>query len=318
MTYYKVIEKDDISLHLIDLPQKISGFSNFLAAWLIKDRRRDRTILIDCGPSSSIPSLLEDLANLEARPDHLLLSHIHLDHGGGAGDLLVEYPSMEITAHGRGAKHLVNPSRLWEESLAVLGSTAEAYGKPSPIPESSLAKAPDGITEIDTPGHASHHLTFYTELERTRTMFSGEALGVCIEDMAHTWTNKTEEEDMLYVRPATAPPFRYETTLSSIKKLSMIDCDLICPGHYGPVHSTNLVLDKAERQLRLWRKLIDPLYESGKRDAKELVEMLIMNDPYLNCFNKFTEEVKARERSFLENSVKGFINELELKASEGE
>ncbi|OPZ55723.1 MAG: Alginate biosynthesis sensor protein KinB [Synergistetes bacterium ADurb.Bin520] len=108
------------NLYLIDIDQALEGFRKFISAWLY--RVNGATILVDPGPASTIPCLVERLkgAGVE-RIDHVLLTHIHLDHAGGTGHLMQHFPGARVNCHPKGIPHLAAPQKLWEESKKVLG-----------------------------------------------------------------------------------------------------------------------------------------------------------------------------------------------------
>ena len=114
----------DLKIVLIDLPvEKLPGFHHFLSSWLIIDESSSRTILIDVGPVSSVPVLVQSIEAVGvSKLDFILLTHVHLDHSGGLGHLLKKFESAKVLAHPKGKKHLLNPKRLWESSVEVLGT----------------------------------------------------------------------------------------------------------------------------------------------------------------------------------------------------
>ena len=121
-------------LRMVDLPLPMSGFRYFVTSWL--HVAAHAAVLVDPGPASSIPTLIRALESFGLkRLDLVLLTHVHLDHSGGLGHLLVRYPEARVICHPRGAPHLVDPARLWTVSLRNLGEIAEMYGKPDPAPE---------------------------------------------------------------------------------------------------------------------------------------------------------------------------------------
>ena len=101
----------DSHLFLIDLPQKLEGFHNFIGAWVYRDE--DVCFLVDPGPAASINALEEALRALEVTHlDFILLTHIHIDHAGGTGKILARFPGARVICHPAGIKHMVNPAKL--------------------------------------------------------------------------------------------------------------------------------------------------------------------------------------------------------------
>ncbi len=320
-----------MDLYLIDLPLPVRGFQKFLNCWLIIDHTRDKVILVDTGPASTIPFLEKTLSSLGIdRVDYLLLTHVHLDHGGGAGHFHEKFPLTQVVVSPRGSRHISDPSRLWEGSLATLGRMAEAYGKPIPVPPSVIVDPGQDLLPLkilDTPGHAPHHLSFlYEDL-----LFAGEAAGVYLSRDLQTGMNVIWREDCLesimkglpdYIRPATPPPFQMSTTLLSLGLLNASGASTICYCHYGFSHYPSMMLQSSRSQLLLWEREINCiLKEENGSDANhsedDLIEIgfqrLLKVDLNLRAFEFLVEAVKQREGFFLKNSIRGFMRYLSGK-----
>lgn len=149
-----------------------------------------RAAFVDTGPASGIPHLLSALARLGVAPeqvDYVLLTHVHLDHAGGAGLLMQSLPNAQAVVHPRGARHMIDPSKLIEGSIAVYGEERfrELYGQIVPIPRERVTQSADGmwialagrkLELIHTPGHALHH---YCVIDRqAEAIFSGDTFGI--------------------------------------------------------------------------------------------------------------------------------------------
>lgn len=138
--------------------------------------------LIDSGPSTVHDTLVAEIE--ESRPERLLVTHIHLDHSGGAGKLVERWPDLEVWVHERGAKHLADPSKLVASASRLYGDRmAELWGDIVPVPQENLRVLTGGETigawrVAYTPGHASHHVSYLHE--PTGTAFTGDTAGVRI------------------------------------------------------------------------------------------------------------------------------------------
>jgi glyoxylase-like metal-dependent hydrolase (beta-lactamase superfamily II) len=149
----------------------------------------DKKTLIDTGPSTSAAVVLEGIRQIGFQPeeiDYLVITHIHLDHSGGAGTLLKAMPRARVTAHPRAIKHLFNPSRLIESVIAAQGPEAVVRnGEVLPVEGRRLTAAFDGdtldlgqgqiLTILDAPGHAPHEICILES--RNRGIFVGDAVG---------------------------------------------------------------------------------------------------------------------------------------------
>jgi glyoxylase-like metal-dependent hydrolase (beta-lactamase superfamily II) len=152
------------------------GRSNCIAAWRVGE------VLVDCGPSTTVTRLLAELGDW--RPRALLLTHVHFDHAGAAGTLARRWPDLEIWVHRRGARHLAAPERLEASARRVFGPEFDKrFGILEPVPSMNLhaldgGELTRGFQVLDTPGHASHHLTF---IDRSGWAFVGDVSGVRLE-----------------------------------------------------------------------------------------------------------------------------------------
>lgn len=152
------------------------GRERVIGCWQVGD------VLIDPGPGSCLPTLLEALG--DERPRALLLTHIHLDHAGASGSLVQRWPDLEVYVHERGAPHLIDPSRLLGSARRLYGDYMDQlWGEMLPVPERNVRVLRGGERLIDgafevayTPGHASHHVCYLHE----GTAFVGDVGGVRI------------------------------------------------------------------------------------------------------------------------------------------
>ncbi len=175
----------DYGIHTID-----TGFNRprFDAAYLMVENGRGA--FIDCGTNHSVPRLLQALesAGLHVHDvDWLILTHVHLDHAGGAGELMKQLPRAQLLVHPRGARHMIDPSKLWAGASAVYGEAEmqRSYGRLAPIPASRVVKVDDGATYelagrplqfMHSPGHAKHHHCIWDA--RSRSWFTGDTFGL--------------------------------------------------------------------------------------------------------------------------------------------
>ncbi len=292
---------DMTKLHCIDLDQpQLEGFTKFISAWVYLGVVF-AFLLFPC-PLSSIPVLLKELERLGVdRLDYILLTHIHIDHAGGTGKLLEYFPMAQVICHPDGIKHLVNPDKLWQGSLKVLGKMAEAYGEILPVPAASISFSEKvgslPLQAVLTPGHAQHHLCFcYEDL-----LFGGEVAGV-----------RSEVEGGIYMRPATPPRFLLEVALESLERVMALEPRYLVFAHYGLVEPAMEYLDIGRRQLQLWVRGVEEAAARGVDEGMEdrLFDWLVDHDPVYRRIKQLPPDVFARERYFLKNTMNGMLGYL--------
>jgi glyoxylase-like metal-dependent hydrolase (beta-lactamase superfamily II) len=158
------------------------------AAYVV--RGKDSAAVVETGAASAVPQILAALAAQGLSPgdvSHVVVTHVHLDHAGGAGALLRELPRARLVAHPRGARHLVDPSKLVAGTIEVYGEARfrALYGELVPVPAERVVEAPDGFSIdlggrrlriVDAPGHAKHHFVVWDEA--SRGFFTGDAFGL--------------------------------------------------------------------------------------------------------------------------------------------
>jgi glyoxylase-like metal-dependent hydrolase (beta-lactamase superfamily II) len=210
--------------------------------------------IVDCGPSSSLDGLLEGLG--DEQPERLLLTHIHLDHAGGAGKLVERWPDLEVWVHERGAPHVADPSKLVASATRLYGDDMERlWGEIVPVPEENLRVLRGGERIGDwrveyTPGHASHHVSFLHE--PTGIAFPGDTAGVRIPPAG------------LVLAPTPPPDIDLEAWSRSIDLIAGWRPERLAVTHFG-------LWEDVEAQLAELRDALDRMTgwarELGDREA---------------------------------------------------
>ena len=285
--------------YLIDL--KTAGYENFIAAYVL---REDKVAVVETGPTSSIPNLLAGLQEIGIQDEavnYVMVSHIHIDHAGGAGTLLHNLPNAKLLVHKRGARHMVNPEKLWEHSREVLREIVDLYGPIQPVPENRVIISEDGtvidlgehvkLQVIETLGHASHHQSFYEK--EGRTLFLGDAGGIYLKELDA-------------VIPTSPPPLHLEMKLNSLEKLMKLEPKLLCYTHFG--HADNAVsrLQAYVEQLKLWAKMVSESTERGD-DLEAIYAKIMEQDPSMKKAEEFIKKHVMLRQSVVLQSVRGFI-----------
>lgn len=297
------ITKIENHIYLIDV--ETAGIKNFIASYILKGKQ---TAIIETGPASSIHNVLSGLRELNIKPEeiaYVAVSHIHLDHGGGVGTLLKFLPKAKVIVHQRGAPHLANPEKLWQQSLKVLGNIAEMYGKPEPVPEERIIAATDDLTfdlgegvelkVLETLGHASHHLSYYEP--STKGIFPGDAAGIYLNEIG-------------VIVPTTPPPFRLDIALASLDKLIELKPKVLYYSHFGKAHNAIEKLQTYVRQVKLWAKIAREGIENGE-GIEAIRQRIIEKDEAVRKALQYIQNHLVLSETTLNESVQGFIGFVE-------
>ncbi|HEX6469591.1 MAG TPA: MBL fold metallo-hydrolase [Streptosporangiaceae bacterium] len=238
----------------------MAGYTGITAGYLIAS---DRPCLVEPGTSGSAPVVRDALARLGVGPSDLatvVVTHIHLDHAGGVGDMADLYPEAEIVVHEKGARHLADPSRLMRSARMVYGDRLDVlFGELKPTDAVRIrAVADTGAVDLGggrrltthySPGHARHHVGLLDS--ETGDLYVGDAAGLYIPDTG----------DM---RPATPPPdFDLDLALASLEKFRALGPGRLLFAHYGPVADVPETLDRAAEELRIWVDTVREAHGQG-------------------------------------------------------
>jgi glyoxylase-like metal-dependent hydrolase (beta-lactamase superfamily II) len=203
---------------------------------------KESAAIVETGHAGTVPRLLAALDEAGVPRDavsHVVVTHVHLDHAGGAGALMRELPQATLVAHPRGARHLIDPTKLWAGTAAVYGAeaTQRLYGDPIAIPAARVVEAADGfsidlgerkLTFLDAPGHAKHHFVVRDEL--TRGFFTGDTFGLSYRE--------TDSAQGQFFFPTTTPVQFEPTALhATIERMIAERPERMYLTHYGCVSS---------------------------------------------------------------------------------
>jgi len=234
---------------VFEIDTLMGGYHGITAGYLI---RGDRPCLVETGTALSAPTVIESLAELGVGPQDLatvVVTHIHLDHAGGVGDIAAAFPRAQVVVHERGARHLVDPDKLVRSAHRVFGPVMdELFGDLRPTePDRVVALGDVGTIDLGggrrldsfhAPGHATHHIGLVDS--DTGDLYCGDAAGVYIPETAD-------------VRPATPPPdFDLDLALASMRRMREIAPPRMLFSHYGPVTEVEEVLSRSEAVLIRW------------------------------------------------------------------
>ncbi len=217
-------------------------------------------VLVDPGPESSLPALLEALG--EERPRALLLTHIHLDHAAATGALVRRWPDLEVYVHERGAPHLVDPAKLLASAERLYGDQMQRlWGEIVPVPEVNVKPLSGGEQVLGmrvayTPGHASHHVCYLHE--ESGTAFVGDIAAVRLPGVD------------LIVPPTPPPDIDIERWEDSIGIVESWQPKKLALTHFAAIDDPEPHLAQVRERLReeaqLARELSEDAYEQHHRD----------------------------------------------------
>jgi glyoxylase-like metal-dependent hydrolase (beta-lactamase superfamily II) len=248
----------------------MGGRARYTAAYLLE---ATETTLVETGPGTSVQPVAAALDHLGVAADelaHIVLTHIHLDHAGGVGQLARRFPRATVWVHERGALHLADPSRLVASATRVWGEREmqEFFLPVEPVASTRIEALRDGdridigdrsLAVLDTPGHASHHVALVDS--RTGAVFTGDALGIHVPDLP-------------VLRPATPPPeFDLERYIDSIERVRAAARSILLFAHFGPLEDVDATCDLAIRRVRDWAGVVEDAQQDGV-DPEELAARL--------------------------------------------
>jgi glyoxylase-like metal-dependent hydrolase (beta-lactamase superfamily II) len=289
-----------------------SGYfsKDFAAIYIIQ--QNNKVAIIETGTTYSISNVqiaLEKIHLSFVDVAYIIPTHVHLDHAGGAGELMKQCQNASLIVHPRGARHMIDPTKLIAGAMAVYGEQKfkKLYGEIIPIEASRVIEADDNfildfngreLKFIDTPGHARHHFCIWDK--QTESMFTGDTFGISYRDLDHN--------DQVYIFPSTSPvQFDPEELIKSIHKIMEYNPQRVCLTHFAAIRPTHKVVEQ----------LIDGIHfvsNLAKKYATEDDAKLLIHNDMMSYFLKGFKKIGVKDLDFcrerLELDVK--INTLGL------
>jgi glyoxylase-like metal-dependent hydrolase (beta-lactamase superfamily II) len=235
--------------------------------------RDGRVGIVDTGANSSVPLVLRALQELGSKPelvDWLFLTHVHLDHAGGAGALLEHLPGAKALVHPRGASHLMDPTRLEQATISVYGQRRfeRLYGRLVPVAPERLHETSEGervqlgkseLSILHTPGHALHHQVLFDPA--AAAAFTGDTFGLAYPELATSAGS--------FVVPTTTPTqFDPEQLLSSIRRIAALEPERLYLTHFGPVSGVAQLAASLQEQVVQLAELAQSHAGAADRQAR--------------------------------------------------
>jgi len=237
---------------------------------------------IDTGTAHSVPRLLELLHRRGLETDdvaYVIPTHVHLDHAGGAGELMRQCPQAQLVIHPKGAPHMLDPSKLIAGATAVYGEPAFAkhFGTLTPVPEQRVQVAEDGhqldlggrrLTIVDTPGHANHHFCLFDE--ESSNLFTGDTFGISYREF-------DGETGPFIFAPTTPVAFDPTAWPVSIDKLLTFRPEGLCLTHYGRLPFTSELAQQLRASI-LQMAAIATEEQSPREGRKQRIAARVMDE----------------------------------------
>ncbi len=250
------------NIYLID--NQVYSMARSGSVYLINEERK---ALVEVGPPTSVKPVLDGVRAVGVSPediDYVIVTHIHLDHAGGAGVLLEHMPRARVVVHHKGVRHLVNPGKLISSMRQVQGEDFWAkVGRVVAVPSHRIQAVREGDTIelsrrqslriIDAPGHAPHQICIYET--RSGGLFSGEAAGSLLADQR-------------ILLPLNSPPsFDLEKFIKTIKKLTELKATALYYSHFGATSAVERCLKMAMERALIWDGIVTEAIRENRLDG---------------------------------------------------
>jgi glyoxylase-like metal-dependent hydrolase (beta-lactamase superfamily II) len=231
--------------------------SQMAACYLIADA--GQLAIIDCGTQHSVPQVMAAIADTGHCPEQvrwIIPTHVHLDHAGGAGQLMQQCPQATLVTHPNGLPHLIDPSLLQASASGVYGAAifARDYGTLLPVSEARCQEAEDNqsfelgnrqLTYLHTPGHASHHGCILDSA--SRYLFTGDIFGLSYPEFATPTPH--------LIATTTPVGFDPDAWQASLDRLLALDIAAVCLAHFGKQAQPKQLAEQLRASIEMHREI---------------------------------------------------------------
>ncbi len=280
------------------------GEGEFGGVYLLEGRDPGERALVETGTSHTVGEVLRALRTLGVEPAslrYLMVTHIHLDHAGGAGFLLDRFPGAQVVVHERGVKHLADPTRLIESAAVALGGAASSYGTLKPIPPHRLVPVKGGevfvvggreVEVVYTPGHARHHVCY---LDRTTgAVFTGDAAGIVFP------------RDSRLLPTTPFPEFDFPTALQAMETIRRLRPSHLLLTHFGSPGDADTTLTAMAEEYERWDERV--------RRGETLDTGALTRAIYEEWFRGIKSHPRGFVERIIETNIRGFRSYYERVA----
>lgn len=288
--------------------------------------REETLAIIETSSSPSIPYLLAGLQKLNLKPEdikYIIVTHIHLDHSGGAGLLLEHCPNATIVVHPNGKRHLVDPTKLISSAkLVYQEGFKEKFDPIVPIPEERIIVMEDGdklklseertLTFYHTRGHANHHFSIYDS--KSNGIFTGDSCGI--------YYGPTTSNGRELVLPTTSPnQFDYEEALASISLMRSLRPSCLYFAHFGMSTNVDYIFNEMEKWLKVYVETALLTYIHHTEYTTEQLSNLIIEQLAEQIVDDFKKDGIQLDKSKMMNDIVvsslGLIHYMKKKNQRG-
>jgi glyoxylase-like metal-dependent hydrolase (beta-lactamase superfamily II) len=293
----------DHGISLIDAEYLYPGV---VAVYLLQ--QDDQLAIIETGTANSAANILaviESHGFSAENVSYIIPTHVHLDHAGGAGELMQHCSNAQLVIHPYGARHMIDPSKLIAGTIAVYGKEKfqELYGELKPIDASRVIEAPDNfelmlgqrrLRFLDTPGHARHHFCIYDE--GSQGIFTGDTFGLCYPNLT--------SDGKPFIFPTTTPiQFDPPALLQSIDRLMALKPKQMYLTHFGNIEPTDAVVNQLKKRVHHFTQIaLAEMHTNGDRlqnIERRLKDYLLAELALMQCHQpvEFCEQFLANDIS---------------------